>query len=165
MSVFIGIDPGLSGGLVAIDHTGSVIGQMIMPRTNGSKGPLDTSCILSWLLGVKGPGACAALERASTRPGQSATSTLTCGVNWGRLDALLVALGIRYVVPTPQQWKRSLSLPKRSAKERDQGKVDAVELVRCLFPDMDLTPGKRTTPHDGLADAVLIAEYARRTLS
>ncbi len=77
----------------------------------------------------------------------------------------MVALGIRYVVPTPQQWKRSLSLPKRSAKERDQGKVDAVELVRCLFPDMDLTPGKRTTPHDGLADAVLIAEYARRTLS
>lgn len=165
MSVFIGIDPGLSGALVAINGEGGVVDQLIMPRTNGSKGPLDTGCILSWLVDVRQGGSMyAALERVSTRPGQGATSTLTCGVNWGRLDALLVALGVKYVVPTPQQWKRALSLPKRSGKERAQGKVDAVQLVRSLFPDMDLSPGKRRVPHDGLADAVLIAEYARRSL-
>ena len=33
-----------------------------------------------------------------------------------------------------------------------------------MFPEMDLMPGKKRVPHDGLADAVLVAEYARRKL-
>jgi|ETNvirnome_2_300_1030623.scaffolds.fasta_scaffold00357_16 crossover junction endodeoxyribonuclease RuvC len=168
MSVFIGVDPGLSGALVAIDSSGAVVEQLVMPRVGGTKGPLDTKCILSWLLDVNYESdsvyLLGALERVSTRPGQSAVSTLTTGVNWGRIDALFVSLGIRYETPTPQQWKRTLGLPKRSGKERAQGKLDAVEMVKRLFPDMNLMPGKRTTPHDGLADAVLIAEYARRKL-
>lgn len=169
MSAFVGVDPGLSGAFVAIDRSGEVMGQLIMPRVGGSKGPLDTNVILSWLIEVnrwsEGRGFFGAIERVSTRPGQSAVSTLTSGVNWGRIDALFVALGVRYETPTPQQWKRVLGLPKRSGKERAQGKVDAVEMVKRLFPGIDLTPGRRTTPHDGLADAALIAEYARRKLS
>jgi len=165
MKIYIGIDPGLSGAMVAVDDDGNVVGQLIMPRVNGRKGPLDVRCALSWLIDVKGGStATASLERASTRPGQSAVSTLTCGVNWGRLDGLLTALGIRYDTPTPQQWKRKLGLPKRPAKERQQAKLDAVELAGNLFPSLELSPGKKTTPHDGLADAALIAEYARRTL-
>ena len=165
MKTYIGIDPGLSGAMVAVNSAGEVVGQMVMPRANGSKGPLDVKCILAWLIEVKsGSKATASLERVSTRPGQSATSTLTSGVNWGRLDALLTALGIRYDTPTPQQWKRKLGLPKRPARERQQAKLDAVELASHLFPSLELTPGKKTTPHDGLADAALIAEYARRTL-
>jgi hypothetical protein len=151
--------------MVAVDSDGEIVGQLIMPRVNGSKGPLDVKCILAWLIEVKGGSrVSASLERVSTRPGQSATSTLTCGVNWGRLDALLTALGLRYDTPTPQQWKRKLGLPKRPAKERQQAKLDAVELAGNLFPSLELTPGRKTTPHDGLADAALIAEYARRTL-
>ena len=164
--IFIGVDPGLSGALVAVNSEGGVEGQLIMPRLGGSKGPLDTRTILAWIVEMKAgrPSLFGAIERVSTRPGQSAVSTLTTGVNWGRIDALFVALGVRYETPTPQQWKRSLGLPKRSGKERAQGKLDAVEAVTRLFPEMNLMPGRRTTPHDGLADAALIAEYARRRL-
>ena len=168
MMIFVGVDPGLSGALVAISEAGKIEGQLIMPRLSGSKGPLDTRTILSWLLEMKsltGSGSFfGAIERVSTRPGQGATSTLTTGVNWGRLDALFIAIGVRYETPTPQQWKRTLGLPKRSGKERAQGKIDAVEMVSRLFPEMDLMPGRRRVPHDGLADAVLVAEYARRKL-
>ena len=166
MRLFVGVDPGLTGALVAINSRGGVEGQLIMPRQGGSKGPLDTRAILSWLAEMKagGVGLFGAIERVSTRPGQGAVSTLTSGVNWGRIDALFVALGVRYETPTPQQWKRALGLPKRSGKERAQGKIDAVEMASRLFPAMDLMPGRRSTPHDGLADAVLVAEYARRKL-
>ena len=78
---------------------------------------------------------------------------------------MLVAIGARYVEPTPHAWKKALGLPKRSGKERKQGKEDAVVLATQLFPGINLTPGKKRVPHDGMADAVLIAEYARRTLA
>jgi len=151
MKTYIGIDPGLSGAMVAVNGDGEVVGQLVMPRTSGSKGPLDVKCILAWLVEVKGGSTVtASLERVSTRPGQSATSTLTSGVNWGRLDALLTALGVRYDTPTPQQWKRKLGLPKRPAKERQRSKMDAVELAGNLFPAWSLCQERKPLLTTGL---------------
>ncbi len=49
------------------------------------------------------------------------------------------------------------------AKPIRDTKAMALVAVKRLFPDLKLTFGERATkPHDGLIDAVLIAEYARR---
>jgi hypothetical protein len=42
-------------------------------------------------------------------------------------------------------------------------KATALIVVKQLFPNLKLTFGdKATKPHDGLIDAVLMAEYAKR---
>ena len=165
MRVFVGCDPGMTGGLAAVDAEGNLLSLIAMPRVNGSAGPQDYHAIKAWFSEMKGLGKVeAALEKISVRPGEGVKSTLTAGTNWGFLKGMLVAIGARYVEPTPQAWKKLLSLPKRSGKERKQGKEDAVVLATQLFPGIDLTPGRKRVPHDGMADAVLIAEYARRTL-
>ena len=165
MRVFVGCDPGMTGGLAAVDAEGNLLSLIAMPRVNGSAGPQDYHTIKAWFAEMKGLGKVeAALEKISVRPGEGVKSTLTAGTNWGFLKGMLVAIGARYVEPTPQAWKKLLSLPKRSGKERKQGKEDAVVLATQLFPGIDLTPGRKRVPHDGMADAVLIAEYARRTL-
>ena len=166
MKVFVGLDPGMTGGLAAVDSSGKLLSVIAMPRVNGSTGPQDYHAIKEWFAEMKKLGKVeAALERISVRPGEGVKSKLTAGTNWGFLKGMLVAINARYVEPTPQAWKKLLALPKRSGKERKKGKEDAVVLATQLFPGINLTPGRKRVPHDGMADAVLIAEYARRTLS
>lgn len=163
MSVYLGIDPGVTkGALVAIDGDGRCVAQLRVPRVNGSKGPMDAPAILAWLRELPGDIACA-LEEASIRPRESGRSALTIGTNWGRLDAMLMTLGARYVVVRPQAWRKALKLPTRPAKDADKRKVDAIQFVRRALPSVDLTPGRVTKPHDGIGDAACLAEYARRT--
>ena len=166
MRVYVGCDPGMTGGLAAVDQEGVLISVIPIPRVHGSTGPQDYHAIKEWFASIKKMGKVeAALERISVRPGEGVKSTLTAGTNWGFLKGMLVAIGARYVEPTPQAWKKVLGLPKRSGKERKKGKEDAVVLATQLFPGIDLTPGRKRIPHDGMADSVLIAEYARRKLS
>ena len=166
MSVFVGVDPGLTGGLALISEAGDVIKATPMPRLNGSTGPLDTNAIKAWFSGAKGAGRVyAALERVSVRPKEGVKSTLTAGINWGFIKGMLVAIGAKHVEPTPQQWKKLLGLPKRPGSERKKAKEDAVAMAMQLFPGVCLTPGRKRVPHDGMADALLVAEYARRLLS
>lgn len=166
MRVFVGIDPGMTGGLAAVSEEGGLLSVIPIPRMNGSTGPQDYHAIKEWFAAMKKLGKVeAALERVSVRPGEGVKSTLTAGTNWGFLKGMLVAIGARYIEPTPQSWKKALSLPKRSGKERKKGKEDAVVLATQLFPGINLTPGRKRIPHDGMADSVLIAEYARRKLS
>ena len=166
MSLFVGIDPGKTGGLAAVREDGSLLSAIPIPRVKGSTGPQDYHAIKEWFASMKKQGRIdAALERVSVRPGEGVKSTLTAGTIWGFLKGMLVAIGARYVEPTPQAWKKAVGLPKRTGKERKQGKEDAIVLATQLFPGINLTPGKKRVPHDGMADAVLIAEYARRTLA
>ena len=163
--IFVGIDPGLSGGLVAITPKGRLVSALIMPRVNGSKGPLDVRCVWSWLLDLAPPNQrgnpgqiAAALERVQVRPGEGARSARTAGVNWGSLHGLLIAAGARFETPTPRQWQKVVTPGQGDPKSR------SIEAARRLFPDLDLTPGRRTKPHDGLSDGACLAEWARRTL-
>jgi len=165
LRVYVGCDPGMTGGLAVVSQEGALLSVIPIPRMHGSTGPQDYQAIKEWFASIKKMGKVeAALERISVRPGEGVKSTLTAGTNWGFLKGMLVAIGARYVEPTPQAWKKVLGLPKRSGKERKKGKEDAVVLATQLFPGINLTPGRKRIPHDGMADSVLIAEYARRTL-
>lgn len=166
MRAFIGIDPGLSGGLALIGEDGALIQAVPMPRLQGSSGPLDMYAIKEWFAWTKRSySVSAAIERVSVRPKEGIRSALTTGTNWGFIKGMLIAISARHEEPTPQQWKKELGLPKRPGSERKLAKQDAVVLANRLFPGIDLTPGRKRVPHDGMADAVLIAEYARRKLS
>ena len=165
--IFVGIDPGLDGAVVALREDGSLRFQAVMPTTPGaSKGRAVDVRALTWiLLETPAPVVVAVEAMAGRPPGKmGGGSALTIGANWGRivgmLDSLTVARAhaVRYEIVQPRRWQSVVCPGTGEPKGR------AIAAARRLCPDLDLTPGRRTKPHDGLADAYCIAEWCRRTL-
>jgi crossover junction endodeoxyribonuclease RuvC len=104
------------------------------------------------------------LEEPSIRPKESGRSGLTIGRNHGRLEGLLVGIDAPYDLVTPQAWRRAMGLPKRTDAEKKLRKAEAVEKCRRLLPGLQLIPDGCRVPNDGIADAGLMAEHARRTM-
>ena len=77
------------------------------------------------------------------------------GENFGMIQGLLIAYGIPFELVTPQKWKKEYSVTK--------DKNTSIEVCRRLFPAADLKASARCRKdHDGMAEAILMAEYARR---
>jgi crossover junction endodeoxyribonuclease RuvC len=143
--IFIGIDPGKSGGIAVIED-----GQA---RTV----PYSDDALHNDLCRIKPAGAVCCLEKVGAMPGQGVTSMFNFGVSYGYIMGVLETYRIPYQEIPPQRWKKEFGL--------NSDKAASVEVCRKLFPDVNLlaTPRCRK-PHDGMAEALLLAEYARRKL-
>ena len=80
----------------------------------------------------------------------------TFGEGFGWLKGVLDAYEISYQEVPPQTWKKEFGL--NSKKEK------SIEVCQQLFPDANLVPHGCQKEHDGIAEALLMAEYARRKL-
>lgn len=96
------------------------------------------------------------IEKAQAMPGQGVASMFNYGKGFGLILGVCEALGIPYRLITPQAWKKVVL--SGTAKDKDA----AVNFVRRAYPGVNLTPGRKQKPHDGMADAVCIAEYGAR---
>jgi len=89
-------------------------------------------------------------------PKQGVSSTFKFGRGYGFLRGCLVALGIPFEDVTPQTWMRALNVPPRRKNEtKAQFKQRLRGVAQQLFPSEKITLAT--------ADALLIAEYCRRT--
>ena len=95
------------------------------------------------------------VEHVNAMPGQGVTSCFSFGQNFGFILGLLTAFRIPYELVRPQKWKKEFGCTS--------DKNTSIEVAQRLFPDVDLrrTP-KCQKPHDGKAEALLLAEHARR---
>lgn len=157
MSLFLGIDPGLGGALAVVYKAGRV-DSLIAPRLDSS---LNLKEIRKWLWPIRSLITHAVIEQVGARPGQGVSSMFKFGRVYGNMEGLLTALEVPYTLITPQRWMKVMHAgvpPGLDSAER--GAI----AVRRIFPKADLRPGPRSgRPHDGVVDAVLIAEYCRRT--
>jgi len=153
----IGIDPGKSGGIASINATGQASGD-VMPIIGKEIDGHELARILTAtapdLVIIEKVGA----ARVNGRP-QGGTSMFTFGTGYGRLLGVCEALGIPYRLVTPQAWKKRVL----AGTAKDKGA--AIAFVKRAFPMVDLTPGKKRVPHDGIADAVCLAEYGRQLMA
>ena len=92
-----------------------------------------------------------ALEAIHPFPVQGAVAAGAMMRGVGLWEGILAAYGIRVEKVSPQRWKRMM------LDGRPKGKHAAILRAREVFPRADLPDGK-----DGRADALLLAEYARR---
>lgn len=107
-----------------------------------------------------------AIEDVHSMPGQGISSTFKFGYNVGIVTGLLIAYCVPYVTVRPQEWQKEVWNRQDKVKKSD-GKTDtkktSFNAARRLYPDQSLLRTHRCrTPHDGMADALLICEYARR---
>ena len=144
MSVYIGIDPGAKGGFAFISDYGAVTfpwDDAEFIRTLRTF-PHDMELI-------------AFVEKVSAMPGNGVTGMFKFGKSAGFIEGVLSAMNIPYQLVPPQTWKKEYSL--------NHDKDASITVCERLFPNVNLLRTERcTTKHDGMAEALLIAEYARR---
>jgi crossover junction endodeoxyribonuclease RuvC len=155
----LGIDPGKDGAAVLIRDGAHVHAVLASELLCGQSWEAAHAEVTRWLRLVHAtwPLDLVVLERVGGRPGEGATSARTMGVGWGLWLGGASMLGVPVIVPTPQRWQREMlsDLPGDT-------KARSVAWCRAHLPELDLTPGRRRVPHDGLADAACLAVYGRR---
>jgi hypothetical protein len=159
---YLGIDTGVSGGLVVLSSAPGFppLAMLPMPVKTARKGnEVDLSEIIWWL--NKNEIRLSETMTIIEEPGgsKSAKAATSMAGSFHTLRALLDIYGARYERITPQAWQRVM-IPGAKAGET---KARALEVARRLWPGTDWRATDRCrTPHDGLIDAALIAEYGRR---
>ena len=157
MRLVLGIDPGLHGGIAALDAAGAVVGTWPMPVAGGevhAAGLADLLRSLRCLDSHQDIGR-VCLEKVAAMPRQGVASTFRFGAGWGMVRGVCAALAIPVHLVPPTVWKKRvlLGLP--------HDKAGAVRFCASRWPTADLIlPGCRV-PHDGIADALCLAEYGR----
>ena len=144
MKTYIGIDPGKSGALALLTEDGQC-----------TVVPFHESAYPTILKAASGPSSVCCLEKVGAMPGQGVVSMFNFGHNLGYIEGLLQAFDIPYQLVPPQTWKKEFCVTS--------DKNTSIEVCRKLFPHVCLLPtAKSRKPSDGMAEAMLLAEYARR---
>ena len=144
MKTYIGIDPGKSGALALLTEDGQC-----------TVVPFHESIYVATLKAASGPSSVCCLEKVGAMPGQGVVSMFNFGHNLGYIEGLLQAFDIPYQLVPPQTWKKEFCVTS--------DKNTSIEVCRKLFPHVSLLPTVRSRkPNDGMAEAILMAEYARR---
>lgn len=152
--ITFGFDPGREGGFAIMSKLG-VIHAEPLPYLGEE---LDIARLVMLILGHRDGGARAVVEKVGAMPGQGVCSMFSFGRNVGELRGMLKALAVPFIEPTPQTWKK-IVLAGTDWKGRKEA---SIEHVMRAYPDVDLLPGKKRKAHDGIADAVCLAEYGGR---
>jgi crossover junction endodeoxyribonuclease RuvC len=97
----------------------------------------------------------ASIEQVHAMPGEGAVGAFSFGTGYGIWLGLLAALQVPHQFVTPQAWKKLMLAG--GAKEKDAARLKAMQLYPCVADRLTLKK------HHGRADALLIAEWARRT--
>ena len=142
---FLGFDPGRDGSL-------AIIGPHLLP----SAVAFDKAYYIRTLEElVPQFRMFAVVEHVGAMPGQGVTSCFSFGEAFGWLQGVLDAMKIPYELVRPQKWKKMFSCTS--------DKNTSIAVAQRLFPGVDLRRTPRChKPHDGKAEALLLAEYGRR---
>lgn len=147
MKQWLGVDPGSSGGFALLDDTGAIIHMQAMGKT-----PLDVlNDLKAWAVGYTGTETFAVLERVQAYKGSpmGKSSCFTFGVGYGQLQMALLALEIPHELVQPQKWQKALGCLTGGDKHV------SLACAQRLWPKAKITLAT--------SDALLIAEFARRT--
>ena len=157
-----GIDPGRKGGL-AIIRDGRVLDLCRMPLCSKTPTGYDVGEIGRWIWHWNNEASIGRLpftwwiEHVGAMPGDGRVSAFTFGAGWGGMVwAIHVLTGAPPHLARPNAWKRIMLGKGRHTK------ADSILAASRLFPKADLIPGRCRKPHDGIAEALLIAAYGAR---
>ena len=163
--IVVGIDPGLSGAIAALDGKGG-IDVLDMPLIKGggkTKDEIDELGIFSWLTVLASfdnqlPRVF--IEKVSAMPKQGVVSMFRFGVAYGTVRAIVACLDWPVTFLTPQAWRAAAGLSK---VVNDTGKALARQRASQLFHAHAHLFAR--VKDNGRADAALIAWAGARLLA
>jgi len=174
--VCIGIDIGASGGIAVIKE-GILDFYCAMKRKEQGVDINETSDLLAKYSGDNFK-VLVVMENLRSLFGMSAKSNFTFGYNNGVIVAIVEMLKLPYIKVHPRIWQQSLWMGVKTVKvstgkkdkegkmkQKTDTKATSLLAAQRLFPKEKFLETERCkVPHDGIVDAVLMAEYARRVM-
>lgn len=146
MKHFMGIDPGQKGAIAVINEMNDIVFLSSFSREN----------MIQCIQELNGVNIVACVEKVSAMPGQGVTSMFNFGKGAGYIEGVLEYALVPYQLVPPNKWKGTFSLLHK-------GKDDSIRVCKNLFPKANLYPTERCRKEsDGMAEALLLAEYAKR---
>lgn len=174
-NVILGFDPGKVNGALATLVNG--VPDLILPfpkvDLSKNKEEVDYEDLLSIVKMVKdnSDSLIMVVEKVHAFQKSGASSSFNFGYICGFLRGIAMGLDIRLELVHPIRWQNVVcegvpySYDKKGKKDT---KARALTTATNLYPDVDLYDptkrrDKRSKPHDGMVDALLIATYGYKT--
>jgi hypothetical protein len=159
--MILGIDPGKEGAFVLLSQDGKLIDFEIMPL--GPDGQPDYMQIKICIRSFFHRTTAAYLERAMPMA-MGAGGAFTYGMGFAAIKIALREVGMPYTMIEPSKWTKEIFQGIDSnLKPKAQGLI----AIDRLFPEekekIPVSPRAKNL-HGGVIDALLIAEYGRRSL-
>lgn len=155
--LFIGIDPGESGGLACVTATGAIVLVAPMPETDADI--LQTLRLMLASVSDREPVPFAVVEQVSASPQMGVVSAFKFGGSARAVRMALTALRIPYDRVLPTKWQTLMGCRTGGGALGTRSATDAKNITKRRA--QELWPGSRIT--HAVADAMLLAEYCRRT--
>jgi crossover junction endodeoxyribonuclease RuvC len=152
--IYIGIDPGLSGGIALLTDKGGLTLFEMPIVSNGKRNIFDVTSLRVILQDFSAGHVHVFVEELIPFKG-SKLSCFGMGYGLGLLHATIQSLGIPMTRELPQKWKKEFQL---IGKGKDASRMRAAE----LFPEHAELFAKKKG--EGRAEAALMAERLRRLL-
>lgn len=179
MSLVLGIDPGHIGGICALDiDTNRIVQTHSIPlksaevKSRPNAKTLDEDRLSTLLKLYKDSAVLCVIEKQRSRPGEGHVGAFSLGFGYGKIIGILSSLQIETRPLESKEW-RKISLHKHfqtlyaAIGDATYDLVDkdvSIETAKALhpyFPMPTLNPkGKKL--HDGIAEAILMADSARQ---
>lgn len=166
--IFIGVDPGVHGGIAVIGLTGlsvfpmpiigdkeydiqeikNIVSNAIQtPQSHDSRIGRDTQIL-------------ATIERQHCMPGEGLPRTFKTGFGFGMLCGLFSALDVPFQIVGAKEWQSKIF---RGLPLKQDTKVSSAVIAKRLFPNTDFRATLRSRKvSDGMTDATCIAVYTQR---
>jgi crossover junction endodeoxyribonuclease RuvC len=163
--IYIGIDPGLSGAVAVIQDTEAYHGEhridvfdtpTALVEGEKTKRKYLVSAMATFLKPYHAYNSqvIAVLENVHSMPKQGVASSFCFGEGKGMWEGILAAYNIPTELVSPQRWKKEMM--DGQGKDKSAARFKAMALFPSLADQLKLVK------HDGRAEALLMAEYARR---
>lgn len=156
---WIGIDPGLSGGLAIIDDKGTIRTFPMPVLTIGTKREINVTSLSGWLSGNAFACSMVGVEIQHAMPKQGVSSMFKIGKGYGIILGILTALKMPFTEIRANEWQKVMFAGHPKANTKNLSK----KIAQQLYPSMDFKATSRCTNlHDGMTDATLIATYIKQ---
>jgi hypothetical protein len=162
--IYVGIDIGKSGAIAVL--SGNSIVTYEMPKIANELDYHTLNKLLrQFCSNAEKPYV--VFEKLGVIFGSGKSTAFSMGHQSGAVEMSCVANDIPYTKVRAVDWQKQMfqgvqEITKTGSSKKDT-KAMALVAIKRIFPDLKLTFGTRATKaHDGLVDAVLMAEYARR---
>lgn len=158
MKKYIGVDIGKNGGVVIID--GTQIDLYKMPLIGNQIDIKELNNLVNYTNSV------VVFEKLNSIFGTTKNTAFSMGHQVGILETICVLNNLPFVEIPAKTWQKEMfqgvSEVKKADGKRNTKAMAEIAATR-LFPNVSLkTSSRQTKNQDGVIDALLIAEYAKR---
>ncbi|WP_186092294.1 hypothetical protein [Burkholderia gladioli] len=160
--ITLGIDPGITGALAALDHNGGlrVVDMPIRPKPGNTKvrNEVNPKTLQMHLRQLVPPGehAVVVMEALNTFAGGSVQTMGSLEATKAVISTVCELSGFAVQLVSPRTWQSFYGIKTRADADT---KAQSLKLAR------DFYPGVHMTKTGGRPDAILIARWAQRNLT